>query len=61
MKWIYLLCDDNGVSNIELPILINEGCIFTHEYGRYKVEKWIDNEGVSTPSELTTQVICERL
>lgn len=62
MMYTYLLCDDNGVSNCELPILMAVGNKFRHEYGIYTVTGYRDDDGrQETRFGKITQVECDRI
>ena len=37
MKMNLQLIDDNGISTIEVEILLNKGTVFAHEFGIYKI------------------------
>jgi len=54
--FIYDLYDDNGVSSIELPVLISVGSIFVCEFGTYKVIK-----PPSFVPKSYKNVMCERI
>lgn len=62
MTYTYLLCDDGGVSNTEAEFIIPIGTKFKHDFGVYKVERWIDDDGNDRQAfgEIT-QVVCERI
>lgn len=61
LTYLYLLCDDGGVSNCELPVLMSIGSKFRHEYGIYKVIDYRNDTGTEeTKFSLITQVTCER-
>ena len=55
-KIIYILTDDNGANNIELPILLELGTTFQHEFGTYQVtgEDFDSRRG-------TLNILCKRI
>lgn len=62
MNYTYLLIDDGGVSNCELPVLMAIGSKFRHEYGIYVVTDYVNDEGEKeTRFSKITQVSCDRI
>lgn len=53
--YMYDLADDNGINSLELPIKLEEGSIFTCEWGKYEV---MNQE--QFPTEYT-RIYCERI
>lgn len=44
-KHTYHLLDGGGANTITLPVLIDEGMTFEHEFGKYKVEEIVKHDG----------------
>ena len=61
IKIRHMLCDDGGVCDIWLPILIPIGTVFKHEYGTYKVKRYIEPHASKTEPVNEFTVVCERL
>lgn len=62
LTYNYLLIDDGGASNQELPVLMSIGTIFRHEYGIYKVTDYVNDQGEKeTKFSKITQVSCDRI
>ena len=51
----YELMDDNGSNAMYLPILLEAGTVFKHEFGTYKVD-WIQKDSLGK-----LVVVCERI
>ena len=51
---IYNLIDDNGISTIELHVLMPINTVFEHEYGTYEVDEIRERDD-------TIHVDCERI
>ncbi|OQA45807.1 MAG: hypothetical protein BWY47_01917 [Bacteroidetes bacterium ADurb.Bin302] len=61
VKVKYMLFDDGGVCDRWLPILLPIGTVFKHEYGTYKVERYIEPHASKTEPVNEFTVVCERL
>lgn len=62
MNYTYLLIDDGGASNCELPVLMAIGSKFRHEYGIYVVTDYLNDQGtLETRFSKITQVSCDRI
>jgi hypothetical protein len=57
MEYSYHLIDNGGVSTVYLPIVLNIGTQFEHEFGLYKIEAIEPQE--SEP--YAPQFLCERI
>ena len=62
MEYVYLLQDENGVSNSENEILLPIGTVFSHEFGTYKVTGWFDIDYRKTDlPNMVDQIECDRI
>ena len=62
--FLYFLCDNGGICNLELPILLSKNTIFTHEFGQYKVENFElmeDGELIVNCERITMDITTETM
>lgn len=61
-KFTLLMGDDGGVSNSESEVLPMIGSLIVHpEWGTYRVEDYLDDNGHRASGNTITQVYCERM